>query len=198
MVLSALRAGDNDAWRQLMERYSSRLIGLARSKLGGKLEQKVGASDVVQSVYRTVYRRLAAGQFQFGGWDSLLGMLIVLTARRCYRVWQHYQRQARDPSREVPLGAGGEDSDAGGGPGPELRDRQPTPEEAAMLAEMVLETLGRLGERERQAVLRGLLGDSDEEIGRDLGLTEYTVRLIRQQYGERLRDLDERDPDATA
>ncbi len=197
VMLAALRAGDNDAWRQVMERYSACLIAMARSRLSERLRQKVDCADVVQSVYRTVYRRLAAGQFQFDSWDSLLGMLIVLTARRCCRWFAHYQTQARDLGREVTLQAGEQQT----GPAPlpaEPADRQPTPEEAAMLEETIRQTLGSLDAQERQAVLLGLLGDSDAEIGRQVGLTQYTVRQIRRQYRARLQELHEGGPEPAA
>jgi hypothetical protein len=44
---------------------------LARTHLDGKLRQKVDPEDVVQSVYKSFFRRLEADQVEMIDWDSL-------------------------------------------------------------------------------------------------------------------------------
>ena len=47
-LMARLRAGDADAARSVFERYTERLIALARSRLGKRLRQKVDPEDVLQ------------------------------------------------------------------------------------------------------------------------------------------------------
>src|SRR5262249_45427813 len=175
VLVAALRAGDNEAWKQVASRYTNRLVALARSRLGQRLRQKVDSEEVVQSVYRSFYRGLKEGRYALQGWDALMGMLVVLTMRRCCRWHAHYHTQSRNVEREVALGSGGAEQNA---PvevptGREPADRNPTPEEAAMLIETIQHTLQDLDERERQIVLLGLLGDSEQEISQQVGRTQY-------------------------
>jgi RNA polymerase sigma-70 factor (ECF subfamily) len=196
VLVAALRAGDNDAWKQVAARYTNRLVALARSRLGQRLRQKVDSEEVVQSVYRSFYRGLKEGRYALQGWDALMGMLVVLTMRRCCRWHAHYHTQSRNVDREVTLGSGGAEQSA---PvevptGREPADRNPTPEEAAMLIETIQQTLQDLDEREREIVLLGLLGDSEQEISQQVGRTQYTVRQVCKQYAELIQGLHDQGP----
>ncbi len=53
-LLSRIRQGDEQAATDLFERYVERLIRLAQSRLSAKLQRRIDAEDVVQSVYRSL------------------------------------------------------------------------------------------------------------------------------------------------
>jgi RNA polymerase sigma-70 factor (ECF subfamily) len=197
VLVAALRAGDNDAWKQVATRYTHRLVALARSRLGQRLRQKVDSEEVVQSVYRSFYRGLKEGRYALKGWDALMGMLVVLTMRRCCRWHAHYHTQSRNVEREVNLGSGNDQgAPVEASPGHEPADRNPTPEEAAMLIETIQQTLQDLDDRERQIVLLGLLGDSEQEISKQVGRTQYTVRQVCKQYADLIQGLhDQANPE---
>jgi hypothetical protein len=192
VLLEALRHKDEDAWKAVMRRYTERLIWMARQRLDSRLRPKLSGEDVVQSVYRTFLRRHKEKPFALGSWDQLWGLLVTLTVRKCYHWWDYYAAQRRDLAREVPLppGAGGSSSAEGG---PEPSDRDPTPAEAALLVEMVEETLRGLSARQRDIVRRGLLGDPDPEIAAQVGRTEYTVAQLRTEYAARLQGEHDRE-----
>jgi hypothetical protein len=77
-------------------------------------------------------------------------------------------------------------------------DRQPTPEEAALLCEMVEGHLRGLDEKERQIVRMGLLGFDDLEISARVGRTEYRVRRARRGFARQVQGLLDREPDPPA
>jgi RNA polymerase sigma-70 factor (ECF subfamily) len=187
-LVSALRAGEDGAWRELTGRYTRRLVGLARSRLEPRLQQRVACDEVVQSVYRTFFRQLRAGKFDLPDWDSVFGLLIVLTARKCCRAVVHHTAQKRDVRREVAPAATADGP--GDGPAPEPVDRQPTPAEAALLVETIHGTLRGLDERERRIVVLGLLGYGDPEISAEVGRTQYRVRQVRKRYAAQVQGLD--------
>src|SRR6478736_3932405 len=59
--------------------------------------------------------------------------------------------------------------------------REPTPDEAIMLAETVEDLLGRLQANERTIVELSLQGYSTQEISQQTGRGEHSVRRVREQ-----------------
>jgi len=47
-LMSRLRQGDNEAARQLFERFADRLIALARQQLSAQLRGRIDPEDVIQ------------------------------------------------------------------------------------------------------------------------------------------------------
>jgi RNA polymerase sigma-70 factor (ECF subfamily) len=185
-LLAQLRRHDGAAAAAVFNRFRDRLLGLARKHLDGRLRAKVDPEDVVQSVFRTVFRRLADGQFELGGWDGLWALLTCVTVRRCGRWAEHYRAAVRDVGRESAPAAG-EDSASRW----DFIDREPTPEEAVTLAETVELLLRGLDDRERQVVALSLQGHTAAEVSAALGCTESKVyRVLRHVRGrlERMRD----------
>ena len=132
-LMGRLRQGDGEAAALIFDQYANRLIGLARRRLDGLLRQKVDPEDVVQSVFRSFFQRQADGRMQVGNWDSLWGMLVVITLRKCGRAVEYFRAARRNVQREATPRPDREDL----GPGWEAMADDPTPSEAAMLAETV-------------------------------------------------------------
>lgn len=188
-VLAQLRQRDNDAASRVYSRFAGQLIALARQQLAPRLRQKVDPEDVVQSVLKSVFVRLADGKFELGNWDSLWGLLTRITFHKCQKWVDYYQAQARRLDREISPAAKTDDSN----PDWAFLDREPTPPEAAALAEALEHVLRGLDDREQEMVTMTLHGYSVVEISEKLACTESKVyrvlRLIRQRLG-RMRDED--------
>src|SRR5688572_29173622 len=135
-LMERLRRGDPEAAQRIFRHFARRLIGLARERLGPRVRQKVDPEDVLQSVFRSFFTRHADGQYDLEGWDSLWSLLTVITLRKCGYRTRHFRAARRDVQREVAPGAG-EAPDAPW----EAIAREPTPDEAAMLAETVEQML---------------------------------------------------------
>src|SRR5579884_576430 len=56
-LLDLWRAGSEEAARQLFERYTDRLIALARGHIDQRLARRVDPEDITQSAFRTFFRR---------------------------------------------------------------------------------------------------------------------------------------------
>src|SRR4051794_22331363 len=82
-IMTRLRAGDDGTTREVFRRFAARLIGLARSQLDSRIIRKEDPEDVVQSVYRSFFRRAADGQFACDTWGDLWSLLTVITVRKC-------------------------------------------------------------------------------------------------------------------
>src|SRR5260370_222460 len=66
------RGGDEQAARELFERYADRLVALARRRLGQRMARRVDAEDRVQSVFRPFFARAKGGRFTIPGQGHLL------------------------------------------------------------------------------------------------------------------------------
>jgi RNA polymerase sigma-70 factor (ECF subfamily) len=176
-----LRAGENEAAEEIVQRFTRGLLALARARLSPLLRQKLDPEDVVQSVYRSFFRRCRAGQFDLASWQHLWQLLTVITLRKCASKSEHFRASRRDVAREVLRT--GRDS----GPVRGAVDRRPTPLEAAALHETVLQLLESLPPRDRPILEMSLQGFTVEEIGRRLGRAERTVWRIRERVRRRLQ-----------
>src|SRR4051794_17676993 len=188
-LAARLRDGDRGAATAVFRRFAGRLIALARARLDARLRRKLDPEDVVQSVYRSFFGRYRAGQLDLATWDALWSLLTVITVRKCLNRAEYYRAACRDVAGEVDAAAG---SGAAAGLS-EAIDREPTPLEAAVLAETVERMLRDLGPDDRAIVELTLQGYTSPEISARVGLAERTVRRVRGRIKERLRRMQMAD-----
>src|SRR4051812_1203761 len=96
--LTDLRGRGEAAGPGLFIEFAPRLIDLARQRLDRRLQGKVDPDDVAQSVVRTVCLRLQKGEFCLEGWDSLWGLMVRITLRKCAHLRRYFLAQRRDVS----------------------------------------------------------------------------------------------------
>lgn len=173
-LMARLRAGDRTAAEEVFDRYTHRLIALARQRLDQHVRRKVDPEDILQSVYKSFFRRQADGRLDPESWDHLWFLLTALTVRKCGRRADYFHAARRDVQREVPLptlvAPSGEDWDA--------LAPDPTPSEAARLAETVEQVMRHLEGRERDMLALSLQGYTTEEISGRVGRSERTVQRV--------------------
>jgi RNA polymerase sigma-70 factor (ECF subfamily) len=180
-LMARLRAGDQDAAAQIFQRFAGRLIALAHSRLDGAVRKKVDPEEIVQSVYMSFFVRFADGQFVLDGWGSLWALLTVLTVRRCGRQIEYFHAACRDVTRELSPGAFPD----GAHPSWQMIARDPSPQEAAVLTEVVEELMRALEEGpHRDIVSLSLQGHKPVEIAGEIGCTERTVQRVLRRVKE--------------
>jgi RNA polymerase sigma-70 factor (ECF subfamily) len=165
--MARLRAGDEAAARDVYEWWAWRLIDLTRARLGRSIAAKEDPEDVVQSVYRSFFRRYGMGQFRVDDWHDVWALLVTIALRKCANRRQFYAAECRDPKREAALGP------------VEPNTTDPTPEDEAMLAETVERLLLRFPAEERAVVELSLQGHTVKEISATLDRPERSVYRIR-------------------
>jgi RNA polymerase sigma-70 factor (ECF subfamily) len=187
-LIPRLRAGDPEAEFLLFQRYSGRLIGLARAHLDSAIRQKTSPEDVVQSVFKSFYLRRAAGHIELESGAGLWSLLVTLTLRKCGKKVRYFHQQARDVRRETGTLPGATEVPSDW----EALSSEPTPYEAAVLAETVEQMMRDLDERQRQILERRLQGYTVPEISSQVGRTEHTVEgVLRRIRGRLQRQRDE-------
>jgi RNA polymerase sigma-70 factor (ECF subfamily) len=181
-LMTRVRAGDQDATTQVFQRFAHRLLALARSRLDGLTRQKIDPDDVLQSVFRSFFTRLADDQWDLENWDNLWGLLAQITVRKCGHRVEYFRAARRDIQREVPAGPSTDSS----APGLDPAAADPTPSAVAMLAETVENLLGHLEARDRRIVELSLQGYTNVEIGNLVGCTERTVYRVLERVRRHL------------
>ena len=165
----------------LFEQFAQRLIGLARLHLDVRLQHRIDPEDVVQSVYKSFLVRYGQVSLQDQETGGLWSLLTVITLRKCADRVRYHRAARRDIGRETAAAA------------PDLTEpwqaavgREPTPDEAAVLAETVEKLLTALDVDERPIVELSLQGYSTQEISEQLGRAERSVRRLRERVRKQL------------
>jgi len=165
-----LLAGDPTVETLVVRQFTIQLVSVARRRLTKRICQKSDPEEVVQSAFRSFFRRLRLGQFELESWDSLWSLLAVITIRKCSARRDHYFAARRDVRRELSLPV----SDTVYLP----TARAPLPEEALALGELIEQMVQGLSEGEQAIVFARLEGYSVEEIARRCKRSVRTVRRI--------------------
>ncbi|MBX9584233.1 MAG: sigma-70 family RNA polymerase sigma factor [Gemmataceae bacterium] len=191
VLMGRLRSGEDEAAREVFARFAGRLVGLARRHLDARLAVKVDAEDVVQSAYKSFFVRQRAGGLEVGTWDNLWGVLTMITLRKCADRAAYYKAGKRDVGREV---AGGP-ADSGPGVVADVAlDREPSPDEAAVMAETVEALFRAVDDPDERAILElSLQGFTAGEIADQLGRAERSVRRLRERIRKRLERMQGED-----
>jgi RNA polymerase sigma-70 factor (ECF subfamily) len=187
-LMERLRSGEDGAARELFVRFTGRLVGLARRHLDARLAVKVDPEDIVQSAYKSFFLRHRDGGLEVGSWDGLWGVLTVITLRKCADRAAYFRAGKRDMTREA---AGGADDSAP--PMTDLAlDREPLPDEAAVLAETVEALFRAVDDPDERAILElSLQGYTAGEISEKVGRAERSVRRLRERLRKRLERMQE-------
>ena len=173
--LARLHNQDDAAAQELFGRFTHQLIALALRHIDAGLRHKVDPEDVVQSAYKSFFFRYGAGNLNVVNWNSLWGLLTLITVRKCAERAAYHRAERRDLAREAA-----QPRREGAAPWLEPLAREPTPLEAAVLAETVKQLFAGLGEDERPVLELSLQGYTTREISERLGRAERTVRLLRE------------------
>lgn len=186
-VLRGIRDRSGMAEEAVFRRFAGRLVALARARLDQRLRAKVDPEDVVQSVFRSFFVRCASDQFDLGTWDSLWSLLTVITIRKCAGQVRHFTTEGRDVRRERAE----EPADGASGPHWDPAAAEPTPAEAAALAELVEGLMQSLEPRDRWMVEMKLQGEPVPQIARQARCSERTVERVLNRARRHLeRSLD--------
>jgi RNA polymerase sigma factor (sigma-70 family) len=179
-LMERLRSGEDAAAREVFERFARQLIALARHRFDQRLAHRVDPEDVVQSAFKSFFVRHREGKLRLDNWNGLWSLLSLITLRKCADRVEYLRAERRDVGREVsaPLG---QDQ-----PWELALDREPLPEEAAVLAETVEGLFRAVDDDERPVLELSLKGYTAAEIGLKLGRALRTVQRLREQIRKRL------------
>jgi RNA polymerase sigma-70 factor, ECF subfamily len=181
VMVKRLQSGDEEAFAELVERYHTRLVGLAKALVG----DRAGAEDVVQDTWVAVIRGVA----RFEGRSSLQTWLFQICANRARSF------RSRGP-RAFPIGLGEPTVPPGrfGAAGQWASPLEPWPEVddrlvADAMVPAVRAALESLPELQRQVVtLRDVEGLTSQEVCAVLAVSEANQRVLLHRGRARARE----------
>jgi len=101
--IGRIRAGDDEAARELVERYEPIIRREVRVRLRDpRLYSRFDWTDVCQSVMASFFVRAAAGQFDLNQPDQLLRLLVVMTRHKLAKAERRHRAGRRDYRRLEP------------------------------------------------------------------------------------------------
>jgi RNA polymerase sigma-70 factor, ECF subfamily len=183
VLVSRWRKGDQDAAKQLFDRYASRLVALARRQISQRLASRLDPEDVVQSVFRSFFGRVKEGKFRIEEQDDLGKLLVRITVHKTLRKVEYHRAAKRNPSQEVVQG------DYAGDDLLQVLDREPTPEAVVAFVDQLDHFLNQLRPEERQILELRFQGYTNGEITKKLGIYDRKIRRLI----ERVRGLAEQE-----
>jgi RNA polymerase sigma factor (sigma-70 family) len=175
LLMQRLRAGSQEAARELCHRYGPYILRVVRTKLHKRLRSKYDSSDFAQAVWASFFAHLPEDP-TLDQPEALAVFLARLTQHKVIDILRHhFQTQKENINRECSL------EDPAISSATNLFARQPTPSQVAEVNEQWEQLLKSQPARYRPILILLREGHTHEEIARKLGLSEKTVqRLVRR------------------
>lgn len=179
------RQGDEQAANDLYQTYLGRMSQLVSQHMSQRFASRIDPDDVVHSAYRTFFRRVKEGEFQFEDDADIWKLLLTIALNKVRNRVRFHSAAKRDAAQEVSGDLIEREVALHG----DSLSRHPSPHEAIAFADLLEEVYGRLDEREQLLLQLRLEGYKQTEIADELGLTDRTIRRMLDRIRERLSDL---------
>ncbi len=179
-LLRRFCGGDQDAATELYVRYARRLESLAESQTSAVLASRLDPEDIVQTVFRTFFRRVAEGQYDIPAGDELWKLFLVISLNKIRKKSSFHQAEKRNVRKTV----------AGGDFAVPPTGREAADETAFTTLRLVVEeVLCQLSQAHRQMVELRIEGHQVSEIAEKTGCSKRSVERILQRFRSQLREL---------
>ena len=179
-LLEAFRSGQMDASTRLYLKYADRLIGMTARKSSSELAAKVDPEDIVQSVFRTFFRRVEKGQYDVPEGEDIWKLLLVITLNKI-RAVVAFNRAAKRDMRRTRSDAMVEEAVA------KADDKD---EIALATLRIVIDELLSDQLAVNQTIIRQRIEGYDIlEIAQNVNRSKRTVERVLQEFSARLSQL---------
>ena len=180
-LLQRWRDGDESAATEIFERYVNRLCALARTRLSNRMQRRVEAEDIVQSAYRSFFRR-AGEHYTLEKEGDLWRLLAAITINKVRGQVEFHTAMKRGVYSEESMAVDQSMIRVS----PEVVSEEPNPDDAAILVEELSDLLACLDETQRSIIELSMQHLSVEQIAEEVHRSERTVRRTIQQGREEL------------
>lgn len=176
-LMRRIRGGEADASTRLYLRYAERLHALAAKQSSPDLARRVAPEEIVQSVFRTFFRRAAQGSYDVPDGEEIWKLLLVIALNKVRTFGAHHRARKRDMARTV----GGVDleREAGG-----VTEGDETA--LSVLRMVVADVLDGLDSTPRRMIEMRIEGYEVAEIAEAVRRSKRSVERILQDFRGRL------------
>lgn len=178
-LVNRIRGGEQEAATQLYLKYSARLQSWASSRTSSAFASRFDEEDVVQSVFRTFFRRVNEGLYDVPPGDELWQLLLVIALNKIRKLANHHRAQKRDVGKTQ----GSEVLDLAG-------DESMSSDEASLhVLQIVLDELLRtMTEVQREIIRHRIEGYKTDDIAERTGRSSRTVERVLRDFRHKLNE----------
>lgn len=102
-LLADFLRGSDDAATALYQRYARRLHALASQQTAADLRSRSDPEDIVQSVFRTFFRRVQRGEYEVPEGDELWNLFFVIALNKVRKFGTRQHAARRDTRKTVAI-----------------------------------------------------------------------------------------------
>jgi RNA polymerase sigma-70 factor (ECF subfamily) len=175
-LLVRFRDGEQDAATALYLRYAKRLQSLARKQTAADLAQRFDPEDVVQSVFRTFFRRVVQGHYDIPAGDELWRLFLVISLNKIRDLAAYHRAAKRDVATTVRESNGAS-----------AKATASDTEALGALQMVIDEILAGLPEVQRRMVELRIEGHDIAAIAAQTQRSKRTVERVLQQFRDQLQ-----------
>jgi DNA-directed RNA polymerase specialized sigma24 family protein len=176
-LLGRWRDGDEAAAAAIYDRFASRLGRLAARRIGQLLLRRTSPDDILQSTFRTFFRRARAGTIQIDCSGAAWRLLTTITVNKVRKQVERHRAGKRDIAREIHASRCGLDQ--------QFCD-EPGPDDAVAVIDEIQWLLGEMAPGDAEIFSRVLAGETTQSIAADLQCSRWTVWRVRERIVRRL------------
>ena len=181
-LLRRYRSGEQEAATRIYLRYAQRLYGLATAKTNPDLQTRIDPEDIVQSVFRTFFRRARDGHYQVPDGDELWKLFLVIGLNKIRDAAAFHRADKRAIDKTTELTADAKQVSSAG---------ESVAETTLRL--VIEELLEQLPENQREIIRLRLDGaqvtDIADRTQRSLRTVERTLQKFRELLHQQIGDL---------
>jgi RNA polymerase sigma-70 factor (ECF subfamily) len=167
---------------ELDHRYREKLCALVQREMARSLQTREDPEDVVQTVFRTYFRRAAKGEFHIACSSDLWALLTTITRHKILKRAEYHGAFKRMRAAEAPLPQDDQ-----------ILGNDPDPQDAVVVTDLVKETLQGLDDSYRDVFQLRVQGCTEAEIAKQLKTTRAAVRYRLERIRNRLERLVEKE-----
>lgn len=172
-LLRRFRGGQADASTLLYLRYADRLNALAARQSSPDLARRVAPDEIVQSVFRTFFRRVAQGHYDVPDGDEIWKLLLVIALNKVRAAAVHHRAAKRDMGRTT----------AGPSYDRALETAEGRDETALTVLRLVIdEILSGLDATRKRIIEMRIEGYEVAEIGEAVQRSKRSVERVLQEF----------------
>ena len=178
-LLRRFQGGEDDAATAIYLRYAKRLQRLAEAQTGGELAVRLDPEDVVQSVFRTFFRRAAEGHYQIPDGEELWKLFLVIALNKIRGLGQYHRAAKRDVDQTKDFAK----------VEPFIASHTSGDEHAYNVLRMTIDDIMKnLTASQREIVMLRIEGSHINEIAEKTGRAKRSIERVLQQFRESLSE----------
>ena len=171
-LLALLQHGEQDAATALYKRYADRLLSLASKRSSERLAVRVDAEDIVQSVFRTFFRRASVGHYQLPEGEELWKLFLVIALNKIRKKADFHSAAKRAIGKTQSIGK------------QQLADIDTSSEVLRLTVE---ELIGAMPPEHRGVISDRIQGYEVTEMAERHSLSKRTIERILQGFRQQLK-----------